>query len=425
MVRRVFGTVLSISLVAAVILAGGAASAGAATVTSAPEVVAGGLGGRGAINVAVHVAGSEYGGFPDPTTAILLDLPPGTAIGAGDHRTCSMKTLETVGPAGCPAGSRAGPVSEVLAIVAFGPERVEETGTLESFFAPVGGLSFFVDGHSPVSLEILMSATVSSNVVTVAVPLVSTVPGAPYASLEALDFRIGETPSEEATTHLQSGLTVSAKCARGEFSWSAAVTLDEGGANPVVPNTYETAAESACPGISPEEVQRIRQREAEGVAQRKAGEEAAARKQAEEEIAAKRKVAEEASRHAEEALHTAIVAALDRGIALSAKEANIATLLKAGGLSVLFKASTGGTLAISWYEVPKGARLSAKAKPVLVATGRLNFTWNATRKLTIRLTSEGRQLLKRAKTIRVTAKGVFTPTGKAPVIAARAFTLER
>ncbi len=424
MARRSLTTAFGGTILALLILAGTAGSARAATVTLTPEVSSGGLAGRGAINLTVHVAGTEYGGFPDPVTGIVLKLPPGTSIGVGDHSTCATETLELVGPTACPAGSTAGPVGQVLAVVSFGAERIEETATIESFFAPGGGLSFFVNGHSPVSLEILMSATVVNDVVTVQVPLVSTVPGAPYASLEALGFRIGESPSEEASSHLQSGLTLPGECATGEFLWAAAVTLDEHGANSIQPHTYETAAEAACPGVSPEEVQRRRQNEAEAAAKKKAEEEAAATMKAEGEAAAKKKAEEEAARRVEEALDRSIVAALDKAIAPSSKTADLATLLKAGGLTVLFKAPTAGTLVISWYEVPKGAHLS-KAKPVLLASGQAAFVMNATKKVKVRLTGEGRRLLKHARSIRLTSKGVFTPPGKAPVTASKAFTLKR
>ena len=39
----------------------------------------------------------------------------------------------------------------------FGTERVEEALEVSSFYAPGGGIEFFADGHSPVSLEILSS----------------------------------------------------------------------------------------------------------------------------------------------------------------------------------------------------------------------------------------------------------------------------
>ncbi len=68
------------------------------------------------------------------------------------RRTRSSKKRN---PKSCPKGSSAGPVGHADGFVAFGSERVPETATIESFYAPGGGLEFFTAGHTPVSLEIL------------------------------------------------------------------------------------------------------------------------------------------------------------------------------------------------------------------------------------------------------------------------------
>ena len=87
----------------------------------------------------------------------------------------------------------------MLGIVAFGAERVPEEATLESFYAPGGGLEFFTAGHSPVSLEILSTAKYvdlggaggfGPKLIT-EVPLVETVPGAPDASVETINVKVG------------------------------------------------------------------------------------------------------------------------------------------------------------------------------------------------------------------------------------------
>ena len=83
--------------------------------------------------------------------------------------------------------------------MSFGSERVEEAATLESFYAPGGGIEFFTNGHSPVSLEILSKghyvhlggAGGFGPELVAEVPLVSTVPGAPYASVESISVKAG------------------------------------------------------------------------------------------------------------------------------------------------------------------------------------------------------------------------------------------
>jgi hypothetical protein len=402
--QRRFTVPAIVSIAALFVLVGASSSVAKPTLTLTPEVSSGGLGGRSAINVTLRVAGTEYGGYPPPVTGVVLDLPSGTTVGAGDHPTCSKEVLERSGPNGCAAGSRAGPAGNALTIVSFGAERVEEFATVESFFASGGGLMFFLDGHTPTSLEILSSATVASNVATLSVPLISTVPGAPYAAVEDLRFELGESTAEEANTHLESGVILPSECPTGKLSWAATVTFDENGSEPTVPETVETATETGCPSVSPEELQRRREKEAEA--------------------AAKKKAEEEAARDAEEALDKRIIAALLKAIA-PGKPTRLAPILKKGGFDLDFDSPVPGTLLVDWYEIPKGAHLSSKARPILVARGRVNFAASGSRRVLIRLTSKGKQLIKHVRSIKLTAMGLFTPTGKAPVVLLRRFTLRR
>jgi hypothetical protein len=294
-----------------------------------------------------------------------------------------------------------------LTIVSFGSERVEEAATVESFFAPGGGLNFFIDGHTPTSLEIIIGATIAGNVITFPVPLVSTVPGAPYASIQQLLLRLGESPTEEASSHLQSGLTLPSECPTGKFSWAATVTLDQEGGNPVKPATQETTAETGCPAVSAEELLRREHRE--------------------EEAAATKKAEEAAAKHAEEALDHTILAALDKGILPTGRSARLAALLKTGRFARLFQSPAPGSLVIAWYTIPKRTHSRKKSKPpLLVATGRAIFAAAGTKHIIIiKLTSKGRQLLSHTKSIKLTAKGLFTLTGKPPVTAQKTFVLRR
>jgi hypothetical protein len=110
------------------------------------------------------------------------------------------------------------------------------------------------------------------------------------------------------------------------------------------------------------------------------------------------------------------------------KAAKIAAVLKKGGYSLPFTAPTAGKLVISWYQVPKGAHIAnvkprANAKPVLAATGSRRFFQGSTNTITIRLTVAGKKLLKRAKSLKLTARGIFTPIGTIAVVATTTFTL--
>ena len=72
-----------------------------------------------------------------------------------------------------------------------------ETATLESFYAPGGGLEFFTYGHAPTVLEIISKAhyvnssgLYGKNLIA-EVPLVETVPGAQDASITAISVKVG------------------------------------------------------------------------------------------------------------------------------------------------------------------------------------------------------------------------------------------
>lgn len=112
------------------------------------------------------------------------------------------------------------------------------------------------------------------------------------------------------------------------------------------------------------------------------------------------------------------------------KAAKIAALLKSGGLSISFTALEAGTVVVQWYFVPHGAKLAkrakgrSKAKPVLVASGKLTFSGAGTGKLNIRLTAAGKRLLKHAKRLKLTAKGTFTPSGGAAASTTKKFLLK-
>jgi len=105
--------------------------------------------------------------------------------------------------------------------------------------------------------------------------------------------------------------------------------------------------------------------------------------------------------------------------------AKIAALLKHHGYSVSFNSLAVGRLSVSWYQVPKGAHLS-RAKPVLVASGKVSTKASGVVKLTLKLTAKGRKLLAAAtKPLKLTAKGVLAPSGAASLRVTHAFTVKR
>jgi hypothetical protein len=121
-----------------------------------------------------------------------------------------------------------------------------------------------------------------------------------------------------------------------------------------------------------------------------------------------------------------IKAVLAAQLTSSGKAAKITALLKSGLSAVAFNAPEAGTVVIDWYEVPPGARLAKKTKPkpVLVAAGHGTFSAAGSATLQIKLTAVGKRLLKHAMKLKLTAKGTFRPTGKAPITTTKVFVLK-
>ncbi|MFL5854727.1 MAG: hypothetical protein ACJ77G_19925 [Solirubrobacteraceae bacterium] len=104
------------------------------------------------------------------------------------------------------------------------------------------------------------------------------------------------------------------------------------------------------------------------------------------------------------------------------KGSTIAKLFKKGAYRLKFEAPSAGSLTISWYVPRKGAH---KPRRVVVAGARLRVSKAGPMKVTIRLTSVGKRLLRRATKLRVTAKVTFVPEGEAAVTSVKRFGLRR
>ncbi len=118
-----------------------------------------------------------------------------------------------------------------------------------------------------------------------------------------------------------------------------------------------------------------------------------------------------------------IEALLRQALVPSGKAAKAASLLKAGGYTLTFKAPERGAVILSWYLVLHGAKL-ATAKPTLVATAKLTFSAAGSKKIKLELTTAGKRLLKSHGSTKLTGLGSFTPTGKSAVTVTKGFVLE-
>jgi hypothetical protein len=210
------------------------------------------LGAGTAFEAEFTITGNEYGGYPPPIIGINVVAPKGSIVNTKGFPTCPNKTIvEEKEPEKCPKGSAAGPVGHANGFVVFGTERVPETVDIESFYAPGGGLNFYVVGHTPASIEIvskgkfsnLNSAGGTGPKINVEVPLVETVPGAADASVEKIISNVGSAYKKHGRTYYY--LTVPKKCPKGGFPVSAEVTF--AGLGGLTQQTVTASYKAPCP----------------------------------------------------------------------------------------------------------------------------------------------------------------------------------
>ena len=210
------------------------------------------LGAGAAVQAEYAISGTEYQGSPPPVIGINFFLPTGAKLHTGGFATCSKPTLEQFGPIKCPKGSAAGPIGHALGYVTFGGERVVESLEISSFYAPGGGIEFFTDGHSPVSLEILSSGHYVNlgggggygpELIT-EVPLIASVPGAPYASVKTINVKAGSARKSHGKTIYYGRMPK--KCPKGGFPIKTEVIFAENG-EMSKPETVAATYKARCP----------------------------------------------------------------------------------------------------------------------------------------------------------------------------------
>ncbi len=204
------------------------------------------LGAGAALQTKFTISGTEYGGYPPPLMGVKFYGPAGAKLNTSGFATCSPATLEQSGPSRCSKGSQAGPKGSASGVVSFGTERVQETVSVQPFFAPGGGLAFFVDGTSPVSIEILSKGKIVNSsppfgpTVIAEVPLIETVPGALDASTQSINVKVGAAHKNKNGKKPTYYITVPKKCPKGGFPLKTIMSF-YGGA------TAEATAKEPCP----------------------------------------------------------------------------------------------------------------------------------------------------------------------------------
>lgn len=140
------------------------------------------------------ISGTEYFGGPLPLIHVTVTFPTGSKVTTKGFTTCSASILESHEVQKCPSKSIAGPQGEAGGVVSFGSTRVHEKLTVQPFFA-AKGLAFYAEGREPALIELLSTGGFTSlsptPTLSTEVPLVITVPEAPYGSAEYIKVVVG------------------------------------------------------------------------------------------------------------------------------------------------------------------------------------------------------------------------------------------
>jgi hypothetical protein len=224
-----------------VVLASASAAQAAPTVTAKAKIVpiahfpgTGNILGAGAaLQVQATASGTEStGGVVSQLRKVVVDLPRGVKINTAPFASCATSVLEEDGPAGCPKASIASPVGSAGVVDPIGSELVKETATLQAFVAAGGGLNFYASAVSPISAQIIAPGRWETapapygRQMTVEIPLVESVPGAPAVSTTSINISVGAAIKKGKKTYYLG--TVPSSCPKGGFTGKFEATFQTG-----------------------------------------------------------------------------------------------------------------------------------------------------------------------------------------------------
>lgn len=229
----------------AVLLAAAASSRAATTATLSASFHPYRLGRRTTLQFGFAFK-TESGQIPPPLTQVELRYPADIGIYASELglASCEAKALEAGGPRACPPNSVMG-YGVVQTGVTLGQTTVEEGSVITVFRAPFDsshfGLLFFAEGREPVITDVIFPGLLLSarepfgGRVSIGVPLVETLPGAPYVSVLHMHATLGP----ENVTYFKRaggitfafrprGIKLSKRCPRVGFPFAASFTFSDG-----------------------------------------------------------------------------------------------------------------------------------------------------------------------------------------------------
>lgn len=221
--------------------AAGAATSAKLSGTFIPER----LGQRTTLDFAFSFS-APTGQVPPPLTQVELSYPNYLGIGLSGLglATCTPQTLEASGPTGCPPNSVMG-YGEALTGIVLGPTIITEGAPITILRTPNHEghftLLFYAEGSTPVDTRILFpglllpASAPFGGKVSIGVPLVPTLPGAPYISVLELHATLGphrvlysEQTNGRTLAYRPIGILLPGSCPRGGFPFAAQFSFNDG-----------------------------------------------------------------------------------------------------------------------------------------------------------------------------------------------------
>jgi hypothetical protein len=173
---------------------------------------------------------------PPPLSAIDFSFPSelGFATSGLGLAACQPAPLEREGEAACPANSKVGSGSAVVA-VQFGSNLVVEDVALELYAGPSpdGYLHLLIEAYGkwPIEARIIMEGVVLPGHLRITIPAVSGVPGAPDVSLVRLTVTLGgaityyERVHGHVRTYRPRGIGLPSNCPHGGWRFGATLAF--------------------------------------------------------------------------------------------------------------------------------------------------------------------------------------------------------
>jgi hypothetical protein len=190
------------------------------------------------------VIGSTEGPVPSPIEHVNVYGPAGVTLDLRGSGICSQAALERLGPQACPANSRAG-FGGGEGIYQLGGELVKEKYTLDFFLSDNRpghvALLVFLQGHSPVSVEIVFGGKVISGPkpyglgFSLDVPLIKVLPDASNASATSAFLTLGahnvayyRTVHGKRTLFHVRGIILPKSCPHGGWPVASQFSFEDG-----------------------------------------------------------------------------------------------------------------------------------------------------------------------------------------------------